>query len=63
MSTVPSMVVTGCSSRYVPTVGWEAEWLPSCPLTTPRMYMCVVPMPVPPCPRPLTVVTPERYLT
>ena len=36
-SRVPWMVVIGCSSRYTPTLGCDAEWLPSPPLLTPRM--------------------------
>ena len=37
MSSGPVTVVTGCSSRYTPTLGREPEWLPSPPLATPRM--------------------------
>ena len=34
------MVVTGCSSRYMPTVGSEPEWLTTASAATPRMNVC-----------------------
>ena len=45
MSSAPWIVVIGWSSRYMPTLGCEPEWLPSPPLATPRMYTCTKPGP------------------
>ncbi len=41
------MVVIGCSSRYMPTLGCEVVAWPSPPVATPRMYTALKPEPAP----------------
>ncbi len=47
MSRLPWIVVIGCSSRYMPTLGTDVMAWPSPPVVTPRMYTAAKPAPAP----------------